>query len=294
MKNIIKYVLIFVIGGLVMSSCEDLESNYAAMTNDYDKSNTTYYIQYLNASQSFETAIDEAGLPTNIVTTVGVALLGAPQSSDVTVTIVADPSSTMTSSMYTLSATSIVIPAGLNSGSVSLTALAAEMPEDEVLNLVLNMDAGGAEAGTGAQLNYALKRIKFCPLDDLNTMAGKYGGTDDWGLTVSVVATVDGDKFMLQGLNHTWIQDMWGEGVTDEVPVEVTMNPNGTLEIAEQYIFTTDWEGAPYEYSILDGTGIWDNCKKTLIITYDILNTTDGYKLSDYGYAPITETLSMN
>ncbi len=100
MKNMIKYVLIFVVGALVMSSCEDLETNYASMTKDFDKSNTTYYIQYLNASQYFETAIDEAGLPTDIVTTVGVALQGAPQSSDVVVSIVVAPESPLQTLQY--------------------------------------------------------------------------------------------------------------------------------------------------------------------------------------------------
>ena len=58
MKNIIRYILIFVIGGLVLSSCEDKLSNWDAMTNSYDKNNATYYIQYLNSTASYETAID--------------------------------------------------------------------------------------------------------------------------------------------------------------------------------------------------------------------------------------------
>jgi len=292
MKNIIQFILIFVIGGVVLSSCE-IESNYDTMTKDYDKNSTTYYIQFLNATASYETAIDENGEPTNIVTTIGVALLGPPQSSDITVDLVRDPSSTISENMYTLSSSSITIPAGGTSGSVNFTAIADEMPEDQVLELVLNMDAGGAEASSATQLNYSLKRIKFCPLTDLNDLVGNYSGMDDWGLEVKVVTSVVDGKFMIQGLNHEWIQQMWGEPVLEEVPVEVTMNPNGTLEISEQYIFTTEWEGAPYEYNITSGTGTWDNCKKILVISYDIYNVTDGYALSDYGYAPITETLQM-
>ena len=178
MKNIIKYILIFVIGGVVLSSCENIETNFDLTTKDYDKNSTTYYIQFLNASASYETAIDENGEPTNIVTTVGVALLGPPQSSDVNVTMVVDPSSTISGNMYELSATSITIPAGGTSGSVNLTALASEMPEGEAVTLVLNMDAGGAEASTSSQLNYSLKRIEFCPwaVDD---MVGKYSGSDE-------------------------------------------------------------------------------------------------------------------
>ncbi len=177
MKNLIKYILILVIGGVFLSSCEEQVSNWNAMTNDYDANNSTYYIQFLDASASFETKIDEAGLPTNINATIGVALLGAPQSSDVNVTLVVDPSSTISADMYTLSANAITIPAGATSGSVSLTTIADKMPEDVNLKLVLNMDAGGAEATASTQLNYSLKRIKFCPWT-VDEMVGTYTGSD--------------------------------------------------------------------------------------------------------------------
>jgi hypothetical protein len=293
MKNIMKYILIFVIGGLVMSSCENIETNWDTMTNDYDKNSTTYYIQFLNATASYETEIDEAGLPTNITTTVGVALLGPPQASAVTVTLVPDASSTLASNMYTLSSNTITIPAGQTSGSVSLTAIAEEMPEDETLHLVLNMDAGGAEASSAFQLDYAMKRIKFCPLDDLNDLAGNWSGMDDWGNSEKMTTSVMDGKFMLIDLGKVWLSDVWGEVTLEMNEVEVTMNPNGTLVIEEQPYCTTEYDGAPYDYSIV-GSGTWDNCKKIMIISYDLNNTTDGYYLSDYGYAPIVVNLEMN
>ncbi len=286
MKNIIKYVLIFVIGALVLSSCEEHVSNWDAMTNPYDKNNPTYYIQFLNATGSFATEIDENGQPTNIVTTVGVALLGAPQPSAITVTLVPDASSTMTSAMYTLSSSTITIPAGGTSGSVSMTTKVEEMPEDETLHLVLNMDAGGAEASSSYQLDYAMKRLKFCPLDDLNDLAGNWGGVDDWGDQEKITTSVDGENFMLTDLGRVWLSDIWGESTLAMNPVVVTMNPNGTLVIEEQAYCTTEYDGAPYDYSIV-GEGTWDNCKKTMFISYDLHNTTDGYYLSGYGYAPI-------
>jgi len=291
MKNIIKYLLILVAGALVLSSCEDLESNYAAMTKDYDKNATTYYIQFLNASQEFATDIDEAGDPTDIVTTVGVALLGPPQSSDITVTLSLNADATVSSSMYQLSSNTITIPAGGTAGSVDLTFLASEMPEDEALDFILDMDAGGAEASSAFQLNYEVLRIKFCPLEDLNDMAGNWGAVDDWGDIENVTFAVDGDNFTMTGLSTGWLLDVWGETVLEMTPAVVTMNPNGTLVIEEQYYCTTDYEGAPYDYSIV-GSGTWDNCKKTMYIEYDLINTTDGYALSDYGYAPILVDLT--
>jgi len=292
MKNIIKYLLILVAGALVLSSCEDLESNYAAMTKDYDPNNTTYYIQFLNASASYATDIDADGQPTNIVTTVGVALLGAPQSSAITVNLSADPSSTVTSAMYNLSSSSITIPAGGTAGSVDITFLASEMPEDETLNLVLNMDAGGAEASSANVLDYEVLRIKFCPLDDPNDLVGTWGGVDDWGNSESMTTAYDGTDFTMIDLGTTWLADIWGESILAMNPVVVTMNPNGTLVIEEQDYCTTDYLGSPYDYTIM-GEGTWDNCKKTMYIEYDMFNTTDGYALSDYGYAPILVDLEL-
>jgi hypothetical protein len=238
------------------------------MTNDYDKNNSTYFIQFLNATASCETAIDAEGLPTNIETTVGVALLGAPQSSDVSVTLVADPSSTLASNMYILSSNSITIPAGSTSGSVTLTALADEMPEDEPLKLVLNMDAGGAEASSANQLNYDMLRIKFCPLEDMNDLVGEWTGFDSWNYPTEVVTFLDGENFMIDGLGVGWMTDWWGEVVITQDPLIVTMNPDGTLVIDEQPYMTTTWNGDPQPAYSVSGTGKWDNCKKTLIIDY--------------------------
>lgn len=268
MKNIIRYILIFVIGGLVVSSCEDNLSNWDAMTNSYDKNNTTYYIQFLNASASYETAIDPDGNPTNIVTTVGVTLLGAPQASDVTVQLMEDPSSTLSSDMYTLSSSAITIPAGKTSGSVDVIALADKMPEDETLTLVMNMDAGGAEAASASQLSYDMLRIKFCPLLDMNDLVGAWSGFDSWNYATQVVTALDGEKFMIDGLGVGWMTDWWGEVVITQDALEVTMNPDGTLVIEEQPYMTTTWNGDPQPAYAVSGTGKWDNCKKTLLIDY--------------------------
>ena len=271
MKNIIKYILLLVLGTLVLSSCdEDLVDNYAAMTNDYDKNNATYYIQYLNASQSFQTEIDSDGLPTDIETTIGVALQGAPQASDVTVTLVVAPENTIPADAYQLSANSITIPAGSTSGSVNLTVLADQMTEDETVNLILNMDAGGAEAATASQLNYALKRIKFCPLEDLEDLAGNWGGFDDWGYPTEVTTRVEDGVFLATGFTVGWMTDYWGEVILDQTELVVTMNPNGTLEIAEQYYMHTSWNGAEQPDYSISGTGLWDNCKKTMVIDYNL------------------------
>ena len=273
MKNLIKYTLILVIGGVVMSSCEDKVSNWNEMTNDYDANNSTYFIQFLDASASYETAIDEDGLPTDIITTIGVALLGAPQSSDVIVTLVVDPSSTISANMYTLSADAITIPAGSTSGSVTLTTIADEMPEDVNLKLVMNMDAGGAEATSATQLNYSLKRIKFCPWT-VDEMVGTYTGSDYNGYAGS---GGDGYAFEVFKLDDTHIQvaglcvhlygTVWGEAVTGGDRVVFQVNPNGTMEFENQYLCQTDdvWD---YYIGPTGTAPKWDGCVMTFTIPW--------------------------
>jgi len=270
MKRIIKYLLILVIGGAFFTACEQPESNWNTMTNDYNKSNTTYYVQFMQSSGNFQTAIDDNGAPENIVQPIAVSLLGAPQASDVTVTLSKNSSSTMGDNMYSLSSNTITIPAGATSGSVILTALAAEMVEDETVTLVLDMDAGGAEATSAFQINYNLKRIKFCTLDDLNDLVGSWKGTDTEGNPSQVVTTVDGETFFIDGLNVGWMTGYWGEVVVTQTPLVTIMNPNGTLEIELQDYMTTTWNGDPQPGYSVSATGLWDNCKKTMVIDYDL------------------------
>jgi hypothetical protein len=270
MKRIIRYLLIFVVGGAFLSACEQPESNWNSMTKDFDKNNSTYYIQFTQSTGSFETAIDANGDPEDIVQTIVVAVLGAPQASDITVTLSKNNSSTIGDNMWTLSSNTITIPAGSTSGSTTLTAKAAEMIEDESVTLVLDMDAGGAEATSANQINYNLKRIKFCPLDDLNDLVGSWKGTDSEGNASQVVTSLDGDKFMIDGLTVGWMTGYWGEVIVTQTPLVMKMNPNGTLEIEEQDYMTTTWNGAPQPGYSVSATGKWDNCNKTMIIDYDL------------------------
>jgi hypothetical protein len=270
MKKVIKLLLILVIGGALFSACEQPESNWTTMTKDYDKNNTTYYVQFMESTGDFQTAIDANGEPEDIVQPISVSLLGAPQSSETTVTLSKNNSSTIGDNMWTLSSNTITIPAGATSGSVTLTALAAEMVEDETVTLVLDMDAGGAEATSAFQINYNLKRIKFCPLEDLNDLVGSWKGTDSEGNASQVVTTVDGENFLIDGLNVGWMTGYWGEVIITQTPLVTIMNPNGTLEIELQDYMTTTWNGDPQPGYSVSATGQWDNCKKTMVIDYDL------------------------
>jgi hypothetical protein len=284
MKSVIKYLLIFVIGGAFFSAC-DVESNWDTMTGDFDPNNSTMYVQFLTSEGYWETSIDEAGGPEDIVITVGVTVLGAEPKSDITVTLSKNAESTIADAAWSLASNTITIPAGEMSASTTLTVVASEMTEDETVNLVIDMDAGGMEATAANQIDYDLKRIKFCPLEDLNDLVGTWKGTDNVGYASQVVTSLDGDNFMIVGMNVGWMEGWWEEEITEIVPVVCTMNPNGTLVIEKQYYMTTLYSGAPYRYEV-SGSGKWDNCLKQLIFEYEIWYEGDSESLCDtYGSA---------
>lgn len=100
-----------------------------------------------------------------------------------------------------------------------------------------------------------------------------YDATDD-GVTIS-------------GLNAEWITSYWGETITDGGTCVLTIDKDfGIIEIEEQYLFTTDYNGVAYVYNVY-GSGTWDNCGDNLsiYIEYDLYNETDGYELPSYYYS---------
>lgn len=273
MKRIIRIIFIIIVSSAFLISCEEKETNFKSMYEKWSPgTDGSYYLQFVDASQSFETGVDDQGSFIDINTTIAVALLGSPQSTDINVTINLNPASTVADSMYLLSASGITIPAGKTSGSFSLTAYAEKMPIDEWLDLIMVIDAGANNAPTGTTLHYKLKRILFCPLEDLNDLVGTWTGKDSWDYPTQVVTFVDGvtGDFMINGLNVGWMTDYWGEVVVDQVPLIMIMNPNGTLEIELQYYMETTWDGAPQPTYSISATGKWDNCKKTMIINYEL------------------------
>ena len=110
----------------------------------------------------------------------------------------------------------------------------------------------------------------FCPLVDLNDLAGTWTGSDSEGNATQVVTFVDGSNFMINGLNVGWMVGYWGEVIVDQVPLVMKMNENGTLEIELQYYMETTWNDDPQPTYSIAATGVWDNCIKTMTIDYDL------------------------
>lgn len=193
MKNILKLITLLTVTLFVSVSCDYDESNYDMLTKEID-ANAKYYVQFKNANKALRTSVDASGNLVNIQSTIDVALLGAPLTKDLVVKLTIDPTSTISSDKYSLSATSVTIPAGKTSGSVTITGFANKMTIDKTEKLVINLDAGEFNAPAGLKLNYSLYRI--CALDPTTIvgnwtlkMSDSYG--DGWN-GAAVTAVING------------------------------------------------------------------------------------------------------
>ena len=313
MKKTISILFVLIAAGALLPSCEDVETGFDAITKDTDPA-STYYLQFINASQSKETGVTEAGTLIEVELPVGAVVMGLPQSTPIVLNLAIDPSSTMTPDMYTLSATSITIPAGKTSGSVTFKTVAANMVPGETKTLVLTMDAGehNSPSPTGTKLTYSVKRLEFCPLTNgAADFVGAWSGTDvgyDWGAeaptsaSVTVTAELSGASLKaVGGIGQPFIEQFWGEEVIAGGNFLMTIKGDGNIDIPRQYIYTTTYGGDPYDYEI-KGSGKWENCgaKPKLIIDYDIYypgdedGLTKSYASYFGGKTYLTATITLN
>lgn len=282
MRNIFKFFLALSITGIFLFSCEKKEVGFDALTSDPDPS-ATYYVQFLDAAKTMETGVTETGSLVDATSTIAVSLMGAPQKDAITVNLTPDPSNTLTSSMYTLSANSITIPAGKTSGSVNFSTIAAKMPVGETVKFGLSINAGDHNSPNvaGTKLSYNVKRINFCPLEyGAGSLVGSWSGNDGAGVDGTfpsqITTVLDGTDLTVSGMNVGFINNFWGEEITDGGSFTMTVKGNGTVDIPRQYIFTTIYQGAYSDYEI-KGSGKWENCgsKPKLLITYDVYYVGD-------------------
>jgi hypothetical protein len=272
MKNILKHFTFIAVAFLVTVSCDYDDTQFELLTNDPDAS-ATYYIQFKDASKFLQTGVDENGDLVDIETTIIAGLLGLPQAQDITVNFAVDPSTTIDPSMYTLSASSITIPAGSTSGSVTVRTNTELMPIGETLKFVLNVDAGANTATAGTQLSYDMERINFCLLD-ISEYVGTWTGTDSWGYATEVVTTLVGTDLYMDGIGYGWFQDWWGEVIVTNTPVKVNINlitGDFSIDRADQTVpyVTSTWNGAPQPtYNIFASGKITSTCDQILEFEY--------------------------
>lgn len=273
MKNIFKRIAFLIFAGLAVVSCDYDESNYDSLLNELDP-NSTYYVQFKDASKSLQTGVDESGDLVDIETKIVVVLLGPVQSQDVVVNLGFDPSSTIDQSMYELSSNSVTIPAGKTSAFVTLKTNTELMPIGELLTLKLNIDAGEHNATAGTMLSYDLFRIRFCLLE-LSDYVGTWTGTDSWGYSTEIVTSLnDNGDLMMNGIGFGWFQDWWGEVIVTNTPVKVNINlitGDFVIDAANQTVpyVTSTYLGDPQPaYKISANGKITSTCEQVIEFEY--------------------------
>ncbi len=265
MKKIIKYITFLAAALLVTASCDYDDTNYDNLTKSVDP-NATYYLQFKDATQTLVVVVDPGTgeILEEVSNSITVVMLGMPLDQDLTVNLASNSSSTATSNMYELSSSSVTIPGGSVSASITVTTIAENMPVDEEVSLILDITSeNNATAGTA--LNYTLLRPGAClPLPGIYTieMIDTYG--DGWqttggnggpGMTLSIDGTVT-DEFGLCTPYEANTYDCTAETAKGTTTVEI---PDGT-QVADWYFPGDSWGEISFKITAPDGTIYnWDS-----------------------------------
>lgn len=197
MKNKLKYIAFLLLASFVVVSCDYDENNYESLIGEPNP-NATYYVQFNDAAQLFETSFTPDGEPADVETTVAVKLMGLPRAEAITVGLNLASTNDISSEMFELGSTSLVIPAGQTSASTTLKIFTSMLPVEETSSFVLNIDAGENTATAGEVLTYNIFRTPPCipiPGEYKVEMTDSYA--DGWQTTTSgggsgITVEVDG------------------------------------------------------------------------------------------------------
>jgi len=86
---------------------------------------------------------------------------------------------------------------------------------------------------------------------------------------------------VISGLNKGWMESTWGETIVEEGTVYYTVDDAGVVTIEEQYIFTTNYDGSLYPYTVT-ATGTLDEVTGELYLEYHLFQ--DGWSVDGYWY----------
>jgi hypothetical protein len=134
-----------------------------------------------------------------------------------------------------------------------------------------------------------ISTMLVCALENgVDDLVGPWGGADIWFWESQVITEKASETSLsVYGMSFGLMQEWWGETIIEGGTFEMTVTDFGTVEIPRQYIYTTEYDGAPYRYEIA-GSGFWNNCGETptLSIQYDIYYEGDAAGLgASYGPA---------
>lgn len=116
------------------------------------------------------------------------------------------------------------------------------------------------------------------------TSIGTFSGVDTrldglpWNGSSQVSVSSNAGQLVIDGLNVEFMEVIWGEEIQTSVAVNMNIDLEAlTIDIPEQYIFTTLYNGTLYDYNIV-GTGTIDDiCTGAMTLEYEMIQ--DGFEV---------------
>ncbi len=265
MKNIFSILLTIIIFGTLFISCEEVETNFDALTEDFDPS-VGGSLVFSNGNKIFEVENNAAG---DVVVPLTVQIWGAPTSSDANVSISVDGASTaVEGTHYTMGASSVTIPAGSAGTEVNLTMHTDNFAKGDTVLLVLNLSSDNFSSDLFASTaNLYLSKKPECPFD-IKTFTGAYIANEAGYGEYDVSFKADSEN-----PNRIWQSNFWD--YTDEL-LAFDLDPEtGIVTVPEQSI--TMGDGNSY---MVVGSGTYDPCTGIMIVDFqgDVDGTHEEYR----------------
>jgi hypothetical protein len=182
-------------------------------------------------------------------------------------------------STWTWTATNGAVVKSLSADTRTATIQFVNFPSNGISTVSVTETTQGGITSEAASKNVEVKR--YCPLPNgIADMAGSWVGEDAW-YDSEITAVVSGTELAVTGMSFGFITDWWGEEIIEGGTIKIKVNIDGTVTIPRQYIYTTVYDGDPYDYEIL-GSGTWSNCgtSPSMLITYDIYYEGDAKGLA--------------
>ncbi|MFZ2429566.1 MAG: hypothetical protein WAW57_00295 [Lutibacter sp.] len=189
---------------------------------------------------------------------------------------------------------SLVLPANTPNGVYYVVADFYDANSDIVRDLDLNLELNQAGVINGDSYEFpaAISNLGICDLnfyvmtkitktgntytfEDVRRQSYTYstytpwiGADADYDSQVSTKEICDG--LYIKGLNAEWMLDWWGEVVVDQKDVFASIDADGKVTIAKQFLYTTTYNGAVQPNYSVYGSGTYDKATGKLYIKYDL------------------------
>ncbi len=255
MKINIKFIILLILGGIFVASCNKEQDSIYKAPGDNDEQ----YVQLLGGGKSYKMTPADS-LPIKI--DIGVKLLGPVASKDIEVKINVENSDVNLEKEVVFDSYTITIPKGSYSGHTKATINPKEFPlEDVTKHLEISIssdDVKLAETATSAKYSFYYNECTY----DISEFIGKfdvnytnYNGEKE----ISEAWTIskgEGDTLIIDGIWYSGPPVIWGETMVGKAPIKIIFDTS--VNPPNIYLPLNADGTAQYLNSSTDGTDTYD------------------------------------